>query len=121
MRHEIESTATARRVNGIRQEWYETTTHGDKAWTLTHYLTVVFRYHGFFTTSKGYIGLAPVGTKKDRDVIVFIDGLKVPFVLRKVEGSDWNLVGPAYVHGMMDAEAARTNESLGARMTFHII
>jgi hypothetical protein len=121
MRREIGSTAPAKRVNGIRKEWYQNSTHSGKAWDLTHYLKVVFRHHVFFSTKKGYIGLAPVGTKKDTDVVAFIDGLKVPFVLRDVEGSDWNLVGPCYMHGMMDAQAARTNEGLGTRLIFYLI
>ncbi|RDW57510.1 hypothetical protein BP6252_13770 [Coleophoma cylindrospora] len=121
MMREVEYTGPARRVNGIRQEWYENSTHSGKAWELTHYLKVLFRYHVFFTTNQGYIGLAPLGTKRSTDAIVFIDGLKVPFVLRNVAEAKWKVVGPCYMHGMVDAEAARTNERFGARLTFPLI
>jgi hypothetical protein len=117
MLREVESTEPAKRVNGIRQEWYQNSKNSHGAWELTHYLKVVFRYHVSFMTKKGYIGLAPLGTKKDTDVVVFVDSLKVPFILRNVRGADWNLVGPCYVHGITDTEAARS----GAGMTFHII
>jgi hypothetical protein len=118
---ETRSTGPAKRVNGIRQEWYQNTKNSGAAWALTHYLKEVFRYHVFFMTKKGYIGLAPFGTKEDTDLIVFIDGLKVPVVLREVADANWKLVGPCYVHGMMDAEAVRKDERLGARGIFYLI
>jgi hypothetical protein len=113
--------STARHVNGISEEWYVSTKGSGLAWELTHYLKVVFRYHGFFATKKGYVGLAPLGTQTDTDVLVFIDGLKVPFVLRKGEGDTWKVVGPCYVHGMMDAQVARMDNNLGERGIFQLV
>ncbi|KAE9366521.1 hypothetical protein N431DRAFT_471571 [Stipitochalara longipes BDJ] len=47
------------------------------------------------------------------DIIVVLNGGKVPFVLRKredLEGEYYQLVGECYVHGMMDGEALHESE-----------
>jgi hypothetical protein len=56
-----------------------------------------------FTTSKGYLGLAP-GTTTSQDYVCILCGSQMPLVLRK-DGAHWELVGQAYVHGIMDGEA----------------
>ena len=58
--------------------------------------------------------------KKGTDAVAFIDGLKVPFLFRDVEGGEWKLIGPCYLRGVMDADAARKDGGLGTRLSFPI-
>ena len=58
-----------------------------------------------FRTSKGYIGLGPIASQKG-DIIALLAGAQVPFVLRPDGSGAFSLVGEAYVHGIMDGEAA---------------
>lgn len=70
----------------------------------------------FFVTQKGYIGLGPTGTAVGDEVFLLVGGSS-PFILRPDEGSTipqdvpfikiHKLLGPAYVHGIMDGEAMR--------------
>ena len=55
-----------------------------------------------FISTKGYVGLAPFHSDP-ADVICVLYGCVVPFVLRK-NGLRYNLIGEAYVHGIMDGE-----------------
>lgn len=57
----------------------------------------------FFTTKRGLMGLGPNALLADDVVCVFLGGI-VPFVLRPGQGR-YQLVGDAYVHGLMDGEA----------------
>ncbi|XDG05597.1 hypothetical protein ABKA04_005212 [Annulohypoxylon sp. FPYF3050] len=57
-----------------------------------------------FSTRKGYLGLGPDCHKGDLVCLMF--GGEVPFVLRPKDGY-YQLVGDAYVHGIMDGEAMR--------------
>jgi hypothetical protein len=59
-----------------------------------------------FVTSTGWIGLAPHGTQEG-DLIYVILGSSVPYVLRprKDEAQAFELVGEAYVQGIMNGEA----------------
>jgi hypothetical protein len=55
----------------------------------------------FFTTTKGYVGIAPDGVKFD--TVAIFSGGKIPFLLRErtsIEGG-WSLIGECYVHGIM--------------------
>ncbi|KAH7303427.1 hypothetical protein B0I35DRAFT_179912 [Stachybotrys elegans] len=54
-------------------------------------------------TTKGFIGLAPQGTKPG-DVISILKGYHMPVILRPVGGQQgtYCLVGNIYVHGIMD-------------------
>ncbi|KAG4431063.1 hypothetical protein IFR05_013455 [Cadophora sp. M221] len=56
----------------------------------------------FFLTKKGYMGIWPDGMVPGDRVFTFVGG-DVPFVLRPV-GEEFELVGEAYVHGIMDGE-----------------
>ena len=60
----------------------------------------------FVTTENGYLGLAPSGAREG-DVICLLRGGNVPFVLRERENGYWELVGEAYVHGIMDGSWVR--------------
>jgi hypothetical protein len=56
----------------------------------------------FFTTSCGHIGLGPAATKVG-DHISLLAGSQVPFILRR-SGQKFQVVGEAYVHGIMDGK-----------------
>ena len=51
----------------------------------------------------GYVGFAPAHTHPG-DFITIMFGVHVPFVLRKRDNDYYELVGPTYVHGIMDGE-----------------
>jgi Heterokaryon incompatibility protein (HET) len=57
----------------------------------------------FYTTEDGYIGLGPVTTRA-KDLIYLLLGGDVPFILRPATADTMTLVGPAYVHGLMQGE-----------------
>jgi hypothetical protein len=61
----------------------------------------------FAVTKTGYFTLVP-DSAVEGDSVVLFQGAKVPYLLRKVEGKVganlFNLVGEAYVHGVMDGE-----------------
>lgn len=55
------------------------------------------------TTANSYLALVPVSVSAGDQIVIFSGG-KVPFVLRP-DGDKFKLVGPCYVHGIMDGEA----------------
>jgi hypothetical protein len=57
-----------------------------------------------FVTEKGYLGLGPQHLQAG-DVVSLIPGVEVPIVLRPGENGRYQLVGEAYLHGIMDGEA----------------
>jgi hypothetical protein len=57
----------------------------------------------FCLTKKGYIGLAPLNAAEG-DVVAVLNGGRVPFILRRLENGKFQLVGEAYVHGLMRGE-----------------
>jgi hypothetical protein len=57
-----------------------------------------------FLSEKGYVGLAPKHALPGDKVCVIL-GAIVPYVLRRVGEEGFELVGEAYVHGIMDGEA----------------
>ena len=59
------------------------------------------------TTAKGYLAAVPLTTKVG-DCIAVLAGGRVPFVLRPT-GDHYRLVGPCYVHGIMEGEAFPEN------------
>jgi hypothetical protein len=65
-------------------------------------------------TRNGYIGLVP-HLAKAGDWVVVLKGAKVPHVLRK-RGADWELIGDAYVHGIMNGEAFTEEECVPIRL-----
>lgn len=62
------------------------------------------RNRRFAVTSKKHMGLVP-HTAKVGDLIVILDGCRVPFVLRR-SGKNFRLIGECYIHGIMHGEAA---------------
>ncbi|KAF5878889.1 putative heterokaryon incompatibility protein [Botrytis fragariae] len=59
-------------------------------------------------SEQGYVGLVP-GHSLPGDVIVIIFGMVQPFVIRSVGEDRWELIGEAYVHGIMDGEIMKDN------------
>lgn len=60
-------------------------------------------YHKTFLISRdGYMGTCPRWAKAG-DLIALISGLRLPFIARREE-EHYRLVGPAYVHGVMQGE-----------------
>ena len=65
--------------------------------------------HGrrFFVTAEGFLGLGSESMRPG-DEVFLVTGAKVPFVLRKVEGSvgddEYRLVGECYLRGFMHGE-----------------
>jgi hypothetical protein len=81
--------------------------------TLRDIKQIVCLYTAFrrqlFVTSEGNMGLGPLSMRAD-DLVVVLRGGDVLFVLRK-KGEFYQLIGPAYMHGMMDGEAVETSKA----------
>ena len=58
-----------------------------------------------FVSASGYVGLAPHGTREG-DLVFVIMGADIPFILRPFNDG-YDLVGEAYVQGVMDGEVMR--------------
>ena len=63
-------------------------------------------YRSFAVTQKGYLALVPKKTTPGHLVCVLRGG-NVPFVLNRRRDGYFELVGEAYVHGIMDGETVR--------------
>lgn len=63
----------------------------------------------FFVSAEGAdFGMCPYETQVD-DVICLFPGATVPYVLRRIHGSDlWTLVGECYCHSYMDGKKGNT-------------
>lgn len=53
----------------------------------------------------GLIGLGPHQLQKDDNIVVLF-GADMPFILRSA-GNHCRLIGPAYVHSLMDGESLK--------------
>ncbi|KAH7076570.1 heterokaryon incompatibility protein-domain-containing protein [Paraphoma chrysanthemicola] len=66
--------------------------------------------HAFFTTAGGYVGIGPSDIRAE-DWVCILSGGRVPFVIRPTDAGTnagskmYQLVGDAYVHGIMRGEA----------------
>jgi hypothetical protein len=56
-----------------------------------------------FLTERGYLCMGP-GPAKEQDLVVVLLGVSVPLVIRAREDGRYQLVGPAYVNGIMEGE-----------------
>jgi hypothetical protein len=54
-------------------------------------------------TEAGHLALVPGETRLD-DEVWLLRGGKLPFILRRVDGGDFELIGDCYIHGVMDGE-----------------
>lgn len=73
------------------------------AFTYSHRVSFVTWARTLGTTEKSYLAMLPV-TASVGDEIVIFNGGKVPYAIRP-EGGKSKLVGPCYVHGIMDGES----------------
>jgi hypothetical protein len=56
-----------------------------------------------FSSTEGYVGLAPAHSKSG-DIICILFGADFPFIIRKAAKGQYELVGEAFVYGIMDGE-----------------
>lgn len=56
-----------------------------------------------FTTEKGYLGSIP-GADRSGDSLCVLKGLSIPFLLRRLVGNSFKLVGAAYVSEMVNGD-----------------
>lgn len=61
-----------------------------------------------FMSSTGHLGLGPQ-LSKETDIVCFVQGARIPFILRPTDSHGYQLVGEAYVHGLMQGEIADLN------------
>jgi chaperonin cofactor prefoldin len=69
-----------------------------------------------FRSKRGYVGLAPQHAQLG-DIICILFGSKVPHVVRPGQAGRYQLVGEAYVYGIMDGELM---EGAARSMTFEL-
>ena len=62
-----------------------------------------------FITSKGHLVLGPEYAERG-DFIALIKGSQVPFILRRQSDGQYQLIGEAYVDGIMDGEAMENSK-----------
>lgn len=55
------------------------------------------------TTAKSYLAMLPMSAAEGDQIVIF-NGGRMPFVLNP-KGDNYTLVGPCYIHGIMDGEA----------------
>ncbi len=67
-----------------------------------------------FVTDDGYVGAAPLGTERGDQVWV-LSGCNIPFLLRKITGGHYRVVGECYIHGCMYGEIMQDLEMSGGR------
>jgi hypothetical protein len=60
----------------------------------------------YFVSRRGYLGVGPSATSPG-DVIAIILSLDTPLVLKAIGKDYYQIVGEAYVHGIMDGELMR--------------
>ena len=73
----------------------------------------------WFATAGGYLGLGPEGTKEG-DLLFVTSGVHTPCLLRG-EPRNCTLVGEAFVHGLMQHEAAEICKAKGLEQTTLVI
>jgi hypothetical protein len=65
----------------------------------------------FISKEEGWLGLAPMDAEVG-DRIALLEGGNVLYILREKSGqeSEWEIIGDAYVHGIMDGEGWKPDE-----------
>jgi hypothetical protein len=64
-----------------------------------------------FQTDRGHLG-SSLDIIQSGDIIWIMKGVKVPYVLRPTESQSYQLIAPAYVHGVMHGQAVRGKQGL---------
>lgn len=65
----------------------------------------------YFVSQQGYLGVGPMTTLQG-DVSAIMFGMNIPLVLRPVGGDHYQIVGEAYVHGIMDGEVMKDSHAV---------
>jgi hypothetical protein len=71
-------------------------------------------FRAFVQTEHARMGLAPLSARPE-DEIWIIKGAKVPFVLRRRPDDSYELIGEAYIHGIMQGELVEQGDPLDFR------
>jgi hypothetical protein len=58
----------------------------------------------FFVSNEGLMDLVPDGVAAGDEICILFGGY-TPFVIRRLEGGNYEFIGECYVHGLMDGEA----------------
>jgi hypothetical protein len=77
-----------------------------QSWPFETVMQDVHRGRRFGITACGQVGVFP-GETRQGDLIVFLLGATMPFVLRRSGYNEWKLVGNCYLHGVMEGELIR--------------
>lgn len=93
---------TLDRPGAVSPEIEELAKTGD-AFKWSHEAALVTRYRAFGITFRGWFVVGP-DIMQAGDVVVVLYGGKTPFLIRRLEGGAYMLVGECYVHGMMNGE-----------------
>ncbi|GAB1310353.1 Ubiquitin-like protein [Madurella fahalii] len=84
-----------------------------ETWPLVAAVMNTVQGHCFSLTACGRMGLFPNEVRMG-DLIAVVAGSRVPFVIRpRPDGKSYRLVGPCYVHGMMNGELLRRRRENG--------
>jgi hypothetical protein len=85
---------------------------------LIEHATKINHHYKLIVSQGGYIGLAPLTTNIGDSTCVLSAG-QVPFILRLVDlpSTQFEMIGPAYVHGVMDGEAVDLASKTGSLRT----
>ncbi|KAF2837865.1 HET-domain-containing protein [Patellaria atrata CBS 101060] len=67
------------------------------------YRNAFMTHRDFCLTDNGFLGWVPIGTRIE-DYVCLARGGPVPLILRNISESKFQLVGDAYIHGIMDGE-----------------
>lgn len=66
----------------------------------------------FFKTASGSLGIGPQAMRPG-DIVAVLYGGDIPYVLRPVDDKHYQLLGPAYVHGIMYGELVHRHQDKG--------
>ena len=116
MQREAETTGERRTIRGAGIDLYSKGSQDSgTAWTYHYHLLAIHMRHWFFMSDDVYMGLIPRidYSNSETDVLAVIDGANIPFVLRDLgdSASDCLLIGPCYIHDLMDSEAVKRNSA----------
>lgn len=64
-----------------------------------------------FVTQKGFLGLGPAEVEPG-DVVCFLFGGNLPYVVRHLPQHEYTFLGPSYVHGIMNGEAYHGSDQI---------
>lgn len=62
-----------------------------------------------FRTARNYLGIGPYSAQENDEIWV-IRGARVPFILRSRGNGTYQILGEAYVHGIMYGEALQPGQ-----------